>query len=149
MKLAHNVKITVFCNPEEDKDVIKAGLFSLVPFNLEEEKIELNETNAKSFNERIIKIFEIGFGKEKHTTLFLKYLNDRLNEQQKELLIRQIKSRLDDHLHFFIRLDKENLLNKKYVITDSGNCFHIKISIAAFPAKKDKGVLVVKEIFSK
>lgn len=147
MKLAHKIKISVFCSPEKDEEKIRNSLISLIPFNLENEKVDLKETKAKGFNEKLIKILEIELEKEKHTAFFLKNLSEMLNEKQKELLIRQIKSRLDDNLHFFIRLDKEKFLKNELFITDSGNCFHIKISIAAFPAKKEKGIEIVKEIF--
>lgn len=146
MKLAHRIIISVFCKPEEDEGHIKASLLSLVPFNLEDEKVELKATNAKGFGNRTIKILEIDLEKEKHTALFLQYLNEILNAEQKRLLVRQINSRLDDELNFFIRLDKDRMLNKEYFVTDSGNCFHIKISIAAFPAKKENGIRIVKEI---
>lgn len=147
MKLAHRIIISVFCKPEEDEGSVKASLLSLVPFNLEDEKIGLKETNAKGFGNRTIKILEIDLEKEKHTALFLKHLNEMLNEEEKKLLVKQINSRLDDELDFFIRLDKSRLLNKEYFITDSGNCFHIKISIAAFPARKENGIRIVREIF--
>ena len=39
-------------------------------------------------------------------------------------------------MHFFIRLDKEKLLKEDYEVTDSGECFHIKLHIAAFPSKR-------------
>jgi RNA binding exosome subunit len=43
---------------------------------------------------------------------------------------------------------KQKLLNNELWITDCGECFHIRISIAAFPKKKEVALEVIKKIFS-
>ena len=53
----------------------------------------------------------------------------------------------DDDLNFFLRLEKPKLFNHEYWITDSGDCMHIKINLAAFPKKKEKAAPLIKEIF--
>ena len=58
------------------------------------------------------------------------------------------EDRLDEECNFFIRLDKEKLMNGECWITDSGDCYHIKISVAAFPKKKERAKQVVEQIFS-
>ncbi|MDO8741268.1 MAG: RNA-binding domain-containing protein [Candidatus Woesearchaeota archaeon] len=146
MKLANSVKISVFAK-EEDSEKILNKLISLVPFNLEEEKIALNKQNASGFNDKTIKIFEITLTKDRHINGFLEFLNSKLTQDQKELLIQQAEPRTDDDLNFFIRLDKEKLFNDEFCITDSGNCYHIRISLAVFPKKKENSLAVVKEIF--
>ena len=123
---------------DDNEEIIKRKLLVLIPFDMEKEKIQLKETNAAGSNQSEIKIFEIELKKDRHINEFLENLNNKLDIEQKELLIRQINSRLDNDLNFFIRLDKEKLLNDNLCITDSGNCFHIRIYLAAFPAKTIK-----------
>jgi len=146
MKLAHNVKLSVFCKPEEDYDKIKSSFLKLVPFNLEEEKLSLEEMNASTFNERTIKIIELTLEREKHTNKFLGFLLKNLNEEQKQLLLRQLDSRIDNNLYFYIRLDKKKLIEEdKFWVTDSGECYHIRISVAAFPSNRETAMKVIKE----
>ena len=38
------------------------------------------------------------------------------------------------------------MLNDEYFITESGNCFHFKIGIAAYPHKRDVAEKIVREI---
>ena len=147
MKLAHQIKISIFIKEEEDREKTFNRLLSLVPFDLKKEKIKLNEDTAMGFNNKKIKTYEIVLEKNRHINAFLEKLKEALSQEQKELLLKQAESRLDEDLHFFIRLDKEKLLNNEFWITDSGNCFHIRISIAAFPAKRELALEVVKEIF--
>ena len=146
MKLANIIKVSVFIKPEEDENSLKLKLLELLPFNLEEEKIVLKKTRATGFGQKEIIIYEVELDKDKHTNLFLKNLKEKLDEQQRIMLIRQ-EDRLDERLNFFIRLDKESLLQEQYQVTDCGECFHIRISIAAFPRKKDVALEVVKKIF--
>jgi RNA binding exosome subunit len=162
MKLANNIKVTVFIKttdksvesvsqdlqkPEEDENSLKDKFLELFPFNLEDEKILLKRSKATGFNQKEIIIYEVELNKDKHTNSFLKNLKEKLDEQQKIMLVRQ-EDRLDECLNFFIRLDKESLLNGQYQVTDCGQCIHIRISIAAFPRKREVALEVVKKIFS-
>ena len=147
MKLAHYIKLSVFIHEDEEREPIYKKLLSLVPFDLKEQKITLKEDTAMGFNEKKIKIYEISLEKDRHIKAFLEKLKESLNQDQKDMLIAQAESRLDEDNHFFIRLGKEKLLNNEFQITDSGNCFHIRISIAAFPATREKALEAVKAIF--
>tara|TARA_Y100000310_G_scaffold93787_2_gene91335 strand:- start:14897 stop:15352 length:456 start_codon:yes stop_codon:yes gene_type:complete len=150
MKLAHQIKVKVFSyekNNEDDKLILDKFL-KLFPFDTEEEKIELNKINAAGFEERKITIFEVSLEKEKYTKQFLNNLTKNLDEEQKKLILSQLESRLDDNLDFFLRFDKnEYIKNDKLILTDSGNCFHIKISVAAFPKKREIALGIVKGVF--
>ena len=147
MKLVHQACINVFIKEGENAEKIEETLTKLVPLNLEKEKITINKQSAAGLEDKKIMIEEIILTKQKHTTEFLKNLLNNLTSEQKELLLSQAESRLDEHLHFFIRLDKDKLLNNEFEITDSGNCFHIKLSIAAFPAKREVGLEIINTIF--
>lgn len=147
MKFAHNIQIRVFCREEENPEKVLEGLHKFVPFNFEEEKILLKKTNASGFKEKSIAIFEVVLEKEKHTAKFIQHLIASLSQEQKNYLERQITSRLDKELNFFLRIDKQILLDEnRYFITDRGNCYHIRISVAAFPSKYEKAVEVVKRM---
>jgi len=71
-------------------------------------------------------------------------LSNRINKQ----LNNQIESRLNDEGYFFIRLNKQLLLDNTYVLTDKGNCFHIKIKIAGYPAKRSTFLESIKILLS-
>jgi RNA binding exosome subunit len=145
MKIAHSIRLSVFSYEGEDSEKIAKVFASLFPFPLEQEKLAVKRTNASGFSEKTIVIFELFLEKEKHTSAFLKYLKQRLSDDQRQLLLRQSESRLDSELSFFIRLDKPKLLDEDRVwITDSGNCFHIKMSIAAYPSTHESALKVVE-----
>jgi len=152
MKYANSVKVSVFVKPEdkEDNDIdnkIIEAIKNLVPLDFEKEKLTIGKTGVEGFNNRNITIYEIMLTKDAHTNLFIKSLIEKLNPDQKELLLRQADSRLDENLDFFIRLGKPELLRGDYYITDSGDCFHIKIGIAAFPRKREAALHIIEQLF--
>jgi len=147
--LAHNINITVFCKPEEDAGTITEKLLFLVPLDFKKEKIELKKRTAIGFNEKKIIILEVYLEKESHTNFFLSNLTKNLTDEQKLLIKKQAGSRLDSELHFFLRFDKSKLINEgRLWLTDKGDCYHIKIKIAAFPKKKEVALKIVEKIFS-
>ncbi len=149
MRWVHRITITALAKPEENAEEIRQGIIALVPFNLEEAKIKIDAQNAESFEERIIKIFTIILTKESHTNDFLQFLLDSLSEEQKKLLIAQAESRLDKDFDFFIRIEKDKWAQeRKIILTDAGYCFHIKISLAAFPKKRETAIVLINKLFS-
>lgn len=146
MKYANKVKITVFVKPEEDEAKIVGALRSIIPFNIEQQKVALKRSIAQGFNEKKIIIYELELKKESHTNAFLKRLNERLSEQQKDMLVLQ-DNRIDDECCFYMRLDKQKLLEGEYSLTDSGECYHIMMCVAAYPKKRECAKDVVRKIF--
>jgi len=149
MKYAHTVSIRVFSHPDEDYEKIKKAFLGLVGFDLQKEKLRLQETIASGFNEAGIKIISLSLSKERHTNMFLEHLAQILNSEQKSLFLHGPEERMDKNFNFFLRLDKERLMNNEYGITDSGSCFHITICLACFPKNMENAAKVLKNIFQR
>ncbi|MFA6073316.1 MAG: RNA-binding domain-containing protein [Candidatus Woesearchaeota archaeon] len=150
MKLINNIHFRVFCNQDEDKIKIKSAFLNLIGFreeNMIVEKIKFSETVAQGFNKNKISILEADFLKERHCNQFLKRLNDLLDNNQKKILLEQ-ENRLDDNMNFFIRFDKMALIAGKYILTDSGNCFHITMNIETHPRRRDVALKIVNSMFT-
>ena len=149
MKFAHNITITVFVNAEDVIDTVRSAFKNLFPFDFVVEKILFKEETATGLNEQPIRIFSVFLQKERHIAKFIDFLKSRLSTEQKSLLSAQKESRLDDGLFFFIRFDKDKWVNKRlFVLTDGGNCVHIKIAVAAFPAKRVIALGLVEKLFA-
>ncbi|MCF7862032.1 hypothetical protein K9M79_07370 [Candidatus Woesearchaeota archaeon] len=138
------INLRLFIKPEEDEDKLQQALFQLMDFDITKEKI--NEMTAKGFNERNIKIFEVQLSKKKNVRSFLRCLLLKLDDSEKEKLMSQAESRLDEANNFFLRLDKDALLKGRYVITDCGECFHIRLDIVTFPKNRDKALQEIREL---
>ena len=149
VNIAHSVTIRVFCGQEENRDEIMGGLKSLIPFDTEKEKVTISKQKAFGFNERKIDIFEAILTKNRHVNTFIDSLLPKISGTDKQMLLRQLRSRIDDEANFFIRFDKESLAKRNdLLVTDSGNCYHVKIKIACFPATKEKAITLVSEFIN-
>ena len=142
MKLVHNILVTAFCREGESLELITSAMRRLLP-----SEVIIKQQTAFGFNEKRIKVLSVTLDKEKLVNAFLKNLASSLTGEQMQLLVSQKQSRLDDELHFFIRLDKESLFSKEYRITDSGSCIHIRMSIAAFPKKRAVALSLIDQLF--
>ena len=150
MKHANQIRLNVFSYEYEDRNSVLEAFLGFFPFNLEENKVILKKTNASGFSDKKIEIFEAALAKDSLIKQFLNNLLNNLSEVQKGQLLQQAESRLDAELNFFIRFDKDSWIkDRKLFLTDSGKCFHLKISIAAFPRKREVALNAVKELFSK
>ncbi len=149
MNIAHSVTIRVFCGQGENRDAIVGGLKFLLPFDLDKEKIAINRQTAFGFNERKIDIFEASLTKGRHINAFFENLLGKLPEIQKQMLLSQLESRIDDEGNLFVRLEKERLAkHNDLVMVDSGNCYHIRIKIVAFPITKENAIRAVKKFMT-
>lgn len=148
MKYAHLIKLTVFSYENENIDLVLASFLRFFPFDLEDNKVVLGKANATGFNEKKITIFEVKLTKNNLINQFLQNSLENLDKHQKNTILNQIDSRLDKNLDFFLRFDKSSWVNeKKLILTDSGKCFHLKISIAAFPKKREIALNVINNLF--
>lgn len=147
MKHLHRITITVFAKPEENEDRILEGLITLMPFDLAKENITLQREIATGFNDREISIYTLVLERQRHIRAFLSQLTSHLTAGQQRLLISQADSRLDEECNFYLRIDKPEWLNGNLYLTDSGNCYHIKLTLAAYPKNKQAALAIVNTLF--
>jgi RNA binding exosome subunit len=146
---AHLIELSVFSAPEDNLEKISNSFLSFLPFDPAEEKVPVKRLNAEGFNDRKIVILSVTLSKQRHITAFLKSLFSRLSPDQKELVANQKESRVDDNLYFYMRFDKAKLMEGgKLWLTDCGSCFHLKISLAPFPRKKELALKIVDELLA-
>lgn len=151
MKLAHHITISVFSHEDkgEDPGLLKEKLISLVDLDVIDEKIKLEKTNAQGFNEKKISIYNLVLEKDRHIIHFVARIKELLSKSDLEKLLTQLESRLDEELNFFLRVNKNKwMASGELELTDSGDCFHIKVSVAAFPKKRGIAKGIVQKMFS-
>ena len=141
MNVAHSVTVRVFCGQEENENEVVNGLKLLFPLDLEKEKIAIKKQNALGFSDRKIAIFEVVLTKNRHVKAFLDNLLPKISGTDRQMLLRQLDSRIDDDANFFVRLEKETLAKRnELLVTDGGNCYHVRIKMAAYPSNKESAM---------
>ena len=147
-KCVHNITMKVF---EKETDQIQKCLSvfkHMIPVDFEKEKIPIHHEKADGFFQKTIHILKIKTEKNRHNMVMLNTVFSHLSADDRKRVTREILTRIDDDGFFYIRLDKESLFQKKYRITESGDCFHMKIKLAAFPASTDAYLKAATQLLS-
>lgn len=83
--------------------------------------------------------------RKKETKEFLNNLlkmdNDSLSKLSADL-----ESKTDKNGNLFLRFSKTSACEEKWEICDTGDSIHLKIKIAAFPAKKNVAISILNEV---
>ena len=146
-QLLHNITITVFEKDTSKIEGIYKTFNELLPIDFSKEKINVKHEKTTGFNEKTIHILSLKTIKPRHNYLLIKNILKKMNNKDLKKIYNERENRLDQEGHFYMRLDKKSLLEKKYVLTEKGDCFHFKIKIAAFPNNRTNLLKSIEKIF--
>ena len=145
--IAHTLVIEIFVTPEENVSAIRDKFIDLFPFDFKEEEINLQEDTATGFSQKKIKIFRVNLSKNRHVKTFLLNMVKNLQNDTKEIILNQAEKRLDENFNFFLRFDKNKLLNENiFQLTEQGDCILIRFKIAAFPKNKKNALAIINDL---
>jgi len=143
-KLIHNIHVSLFAKEEEPVDLYRKKFILLFPFDVEK---SLQEKKAESENEPTINQFTVILEKQKMIKDFLSNLIGKLSEEQKNLIVAQAETRLNDEMQFFLRFDKVKFLSDELWLVDHGECVHIRMTLACYPHSRENALKIVEELF--
>ena len=146
MKYAHFIAVRIFSYEYDDIDLIKKKIVEMFPYKTEKDKIKTKSKKQIVTDEKVINIISAETKNNSKINKFLKQLMFRLSDGDKRLLLDQLESRLDEGLHYYIRLKKNEFLKGEYELTDGGKCLHIKIAVAAYPHKREVAKKIVEKM---
>ncbi len=134
--MIHNIKFRAFVYENESADEINQSILNILP----EAEIEAEE--AEGLLEDKIIILSGIVSKKRYTKTFF---NTLLENTDLDKLNKDLERKIDDKGNWFLRFDKKDALDEKWTILDSGDAIHLKVKIAAFPAKKEIAIDKVRE----
>jgi RNA binding exosome subunit len=85
-------------------------------------------------------------GKKRETKEFIKILQN-LDSSTKKRVLNELNNKMDEKGNLFLRFDKQRAYLGDLKIIEHGDAVHVKIKIAAYPAKKEKAMELAREIF--
>ena len=129
--MIHNIKFRAFVYENESVDEISQSILNILP----EAEIEAEE--AEGLLEDKIIILSGVVSKKRYTKTFFKTLMDSVDLEK---LNDDLELKIDEKGNWFLRFDKADALDEKWTILDKGDAIHLKVKIAAFPAKKQIAV---------
>lgn len=147
-KIFHNVTVKVFVKEEDNYENIEKSFLTLFPFDLKEGKVKVNKIQAHIVEERKMFILEVLLTRNRQINDFMKNIMSIISKKDKDLIIEQLDTRIDEESNFFFRIDKEKYVNdKEVVLTDDGSCFHFKVHVATYPQSIEKAKELLIDFF--
>ena len=132
--MIHNIRYRVFIYENEDKDEVLEALLNILP--TAEPEVE----EAEGLLEEKMLILTGTVSKKRETKEFLNTLIESIGEDQLVKLYNDLDRKMDEKGNLFLRLSKERALEEEWEILDGGDSIHLKIKIAAYPAKKEVAI---------
>jgi len=151
MRVLHNVTITVFAKPGENEQEVVQAIKEFAPFDIEKEKVSL-AVEESEVSQGILKILTLRLVKESHTNAWVKWLQEHVSKEQKAR-VRSEGDRVHEdegQWNGFLRFDKDSWVKeRKLLLTNSGDCFHVRLCLAVFPKKQEGAIALFQRIFER
>ena len=139
--MIHNIRYRVFIYDNEDKDEVLQALLNILP--TAEPEVE----EAEGLLEEKMLILTGTISKKRETKEFLNTLLEEIGQDQVKKLYNDLDRKMDEKGNLFLRLSKEKALDEEWEILDGGDSIHLKIKIAAYPAKKEVALKLLEGQF--
>ena len=131
--MIHNIRYRLFVYENENEEELINGLHNILPDVVP----ELEEAEGMLGENDNILIYSGIVDKKRYLKDFLFNLINQLDKDQLLKLYDDLERKMDDQCNLFLRFSKDAAVDEKWQIVDRGDSIHLKIKIAAYPAKKD------------
>jgi len=138
--MIHNLSYRAFVYGTENEEKVREAICTLLPTALPEKEV----TEGYYKNQVIILQGKITKKREIKDFLEKLYL---LKPSAKKRILRELENRMDERGNLFLRFDKQRAYLGDLKLVEHGDALHIKLKIAAYPARKEEALKVARQIF--
>ncbi len=156
--MIHNIRYRVFVYENEDLDLITDALLNILP------SAEVEAEEVEGLLEEPMVILSGMVSKKRYTKEFLNNLL-AIDKDQLSKLYNDLDKKMDEKGNLFLRFSKDfKVLESgeknqaendsddfidlnQWKILDGGDSIHLKIKVAAYPAKKEVALKILDEVF--
>ena len=136
-----SVAMSTIVHSTEDEEKVKNAFKSLIP-----KEVEIEESKAEGHFGDSKKILSVSIQRRPHMREFWDQILKRLGEEELSWLKKRSIDRIGDDCTLYLRFSKQYLVSdKKLRFSDTGDVFHTRIKISAYPAKRDLAVEKMEE----
>ncbi len=132
--------MSTFVYATEDEQRVLEALQILLP-----EEAEVRRSELKGHHGNPIVNLEARVGQRKPLRELWQRALIRLRAGELEKLGKIVPERIDKDCFFYLRFDKQLAHAGELVLTDSGDAVHLRLKVAAYPAKREVAVKLVEK----
>ncbi len=137
--MIHNISYRAFVYGTENVEKVKRAIKTLFPNSLIQS--EVTEGHYKT----PVLILHDKINKKQDIKNFIKNLNN-IRSYDKKGILKDLDKKMDDKGNFFLRFDKQKAYQGELEVVEHGDSIHVKIKMAAYPAKKDIAMELVRKL---
>ncbi|SCG85042.1 RNA-binding protein [Methanobacterium congolense] len=138
--MIHNISYRAFVYGTENQEKVETGIKTLFPSSSPQSEL------TEGYYKNSVLILSDKITKKRETRNFVKILNE-LPVPDKKRISHQLENKIDDNGNLFLRFDKQRAYLGDLKVVEHGDSIHVKIKIAAYPAKKEIALKLAREMF--
>ncbi len=138
--MIHNISYRAFVYGTENEEKVKKAVETLFP----------NSSPLEEYTEGYYKnpvlILHHKIEKKREIKDFIQTLKD-LPSPDKDKIRSDLDRKMDDKGNLFLRFDKQKAYLDELKVVEHGDSIHVKIKIAAYPARKENAMKLAKKLW--
>jgi RNA-binding protein len=138
--MIHNISYRAFVYGTENKEKVLESIKTLFP-NSHPQCIK-----TEGYYKNQVLILTNKFNKKRETKDFVEKLSN-MKYQERKRIINELEDKMDDYGNLFLRFDKQRAYLGDLKVVEHGDSIHVKIKIAAYPAKKKVAIEIARNLF--
>ena len=138
--MIHNISYRAFVYGTENKEKVLESIKTLFPNS--SPQCEATEGYYKN----PVLILSNKIDKKREIKDFVEKLS-KMNDPTRKRIIHQLENKMDDSGNLFLRFDKQRAYQGDLKVVEHGDSIHLKIKIAAYPAKKKVALEIARKLF--
>ncbi len=138
--MIHNISYRVFVYGTENEEKVKEAIQTLFPNSHPQ-----TDTTEGYFKNPVL-ILHNKISKNREIKEFIEILK-QIDAPSKKQLRSELENKMDERGNLFLRFNKQRAYLGDLKIVEHGDAIHVKINVAAYPAKKENAIEVAKDIF--
>lgn len=138
--MIHNISYRAFVYGTENQEKVKTAIKTLFPSSSPQSEL------TEGYYKNSVLILSDKITRKRETRDFVKILNEMPDPDRKRIS-HQLENKIDDNGNLFLRFDKQRAYLGDLKVVEHGDSIHVKIKIAAYPAKKEIALKLAREMF--
>ena len=138
--MIHNISYRAFVYGTENKEKVLNSIKTLFPNS--SPQCEATEGYYKNS----VLILYLKIDKKREIKDFVEKLST-LNDPARKRILNRLEDKMDDYGNLYLRFDKQRAYLGDLKVVEHGDSIHLKIKIAAYPAKKKVAIEIARKLF--
>ncbi len=146
--MIHHIILRVIAHATEDVSRVREALdFFLSGAGVREGSKLIEELQAEGHHGNPITILSVQLKRKADCLGFARFVHERLSEEERAWLRKEMPEKLDDNQVFHLRFDKQAAYLQQVKLTDSSDAITAKVKIETYPKNREKAGAIVEELF--